>query len=131
MRSRLALALLLIAAAVAAPSASAEVVPPAPAIRLLNVWLDLQVVAMLYPDATSGDFAARLPEVALQLGQPAVIIRQGSRASDVRQYRVGTVLVLTTAPADVLVLLTRSRTGAIYELMDDAAGRLKLFRVRL
>jgi hypothetical protein len=102
--------------------------PSTPQSRLLNVWLDLRLVALFYPDTSHETLLANLAKVAGQLGQPLPPIRFGETARDARKLRMGAVLIKQHPPPDTLVLFTRGRS-VIWRLVDDAEGRLKLVRI--
>lgn len=112
----------------AAGFAQAAGSPSTPQSRLLNVWLDLHLVALFYPDTTGQTLLANLTKVADQLGQPLPPIRFGETARDARKFRMGSVLIKQHPPPDTLVLFTRGHS-VVWRLVDDAQGRLKLVRV--
>jgi len=95
--------------------------------RLLNVWLDFQLVALFYPHVSPRQFAANVVRVARQLHQPRPKVRQGRRASELSRYGAGTVLVKVDAPPNVLILFSRETDGRVFELVDDAQGRMRVF----
>ena len=114
----------------AAPARSAESAqaPITPEVRLLNVWLDLRLVSIFYPETTSETLVPNLAKVAGQLNHPLPPIRFGETAADMRKFRVGAVMIKRNPPPETWILFTRSRTH-VWRLMDDADGRLTVVRL--
>jgi predicted nucleic acid-binding protein len=102
--------------------------PRTPETRLLDIWLDLRLLDVFYPDTTAETFAANLTAIAKQLGQAPTPIRFGETAQDARRFRVGAVMIKQHPPPDTWILFTRSRSH-VWKLVDDAHGDLTLARV--
>jgi hypothetical protein len=129
MRRWAALCLLVTALAIPAASPAASTAKPlGPQTRLLNIWLDLQLLPLMAHGSTATrDLAAALQRVARQLGQPAPMIRHGRKPADTHRYPVRAVLIKPDTPKDTLVMFARSATGEIWKLVDD--GHLRVFKV--
>ncbi len=132
MRIRWLAASLVVAALLAAPVASAEPIAERSAAqtRLLDVWLDLQLVALMYPASDPKTFAANVVRVAKQLHQPLPRIRQGHTPDELSRYPVGTVLVKLDSPPNVLILYSRTADNRIWQLTDDAKSHLRVVELR-
>ena len=108
--------------------AEAAAPPRTPESRLLDVWLDLRLLELFYPETTAETLLPNLAEVARQLNQQETPIRFGESARDARKFRVGAVMIKRHPPAETWILYTRSRSH-VWKLVDDAQGRLTVVRM--
>ncbi len=111
-------------------TARADTQSPTAQVRLLNVWLDLQLVALMYPKSDPKRFAQNVLKVARQLNQARPRVRQGRAPGELSRYAAGTVVVKVNAPPKVLILYSRDADGRIWQLIDDAKGKLNVFALR-
>ena len=123
------LAILCASSLCVAAGGTAHAAPPStPESRLLSVWLDLQLVAIFYPDTTAETLLPNLGKVAAQLGQPLPPIRFGETVRDAHKHPIGAVMIKQHPPPDTWILYTRSRSH-VWKLIDDPQGRLQLMRL--
>lgn len=122
------LAILLVLLAAVPAAAQAKPDRRAPTKRLLDVWLDIQLVGMMYPDTTPATLGRNLQRVAAKLGQPPLMIRHGVGPKDTLRFPARAVLIKPRTPATILVMYARGTNGAIYRL-TDVRGKLKVVRV--
>jgi hypothetical protein len=92
---------------------------------MLDVWLDLRLLAIFYPDTTSATFFPNLRKVAAQLNQRLSPLRFGESPRDALRFRVGVVVIRKNPPAETWILYSRSR-ARVWELIDDPAGHLRI-----
>ena len=122
---------LCVAILIASPTrAEAVPAPQTPKSRLLDVWLDLRLMAIFYPDTTSKTFVANLKKISSQLNQRLSPVRLADTAHDVLRFKVGTVVIMRRPPPDTWILYSRSRSQA-WELIDDPVGHLRIRLVRV
>jgi hypothetical protein len=114
-----------LALAAPAPAVSAAPPPQTPKSRMLDVWLDLRLLAIFYPETTPGTFFPNLRKVAAQLNQRLSPLRFGDSPRDVLRFRVGVVVIRRNPPAETWVLYSRS-PNRVWELIDDPSGRLRI-----
>ena len=110
----------------AAPAEAAR--PSTPETRLLNVWLDLRLLAIFYPDTTPATFQANLRKVARQLNQDLPPVRVGNGPRDTFRLPPRTVVISRNAPPETWILYTRSGRQ-VWRLLDDREGRLSVGRI--
>ncbi len=91
-------------------------------VRMLDAWLDIQLVSIFYPDTDPTTLAANLQLVAQQLGQPPLMIRHGAHPADAYRFSVHAVVIQSGAPATTLILFARSDRGAVWRLTDAGDG---------
>ena len=120
------LALTLLGASAA--TAGTRAAPSTPQSRLLDVWLDLNLLAIFYPETTPRTFLPNLTKIARQLNKTLPPIRFGESARESMKFRVGSVVIRRNPPRETIVLFTRSRTR-VWELLDGPTGQLRIFRV--
>jgi hypothetical protein len=95
---------------------------------LFNVWLDMRLVAIFYPETTGATLLSNLALVANELHQPLPAISFGETVHDMLGSSVGGVMIVRHPPANTWVLFTRSAVH-VWRLIDDPQGNLKLQRV--
>lgn len=124
-----AVACVVLALSLLGPSAAtASSAPSTPQSRLLNVWLDLSLLGIFYPDTTPETFLPNLKKIAGQLNQPLPPIHFGESPRDSLKFHVGAVVIKHHPPRDTFILYTRSRTQ-VWELIDGPTNQLRIFRV--
>jgi len=119
---------LLAVSLLAAPLAQASSRPATPQSRLLDVWLDLNLIGIFYPETTPKTFLRNLNRIARQLNQQLHPIRFGESPRDTLKAPAGAVVIKRHPPKETFVLFTRSRTQ-VWELLDGPADRMRIFRV--
>lgn len=115
-------------AVVLAAAPPARSAPQTPTSRMLDVWLDLRLLAIFYPETTPKTFVPNLRKIAAQLNQGLSPIRLGDSPRDVLRFRVGVVMIKRNPPAETWILYSRSRPQ-VWQLIDDPAGHLRIRRI--
>jgi len=102
--------------------------PTTPQSRLLDVWLDLNLLDIFYPETTPATFMRNLKKVARQLNQSLHRVKFGESPRDTLRAPAGTVVIKRHPPKETFILYTRSRTQ-VWELLDSPARPMRIFRV--
>lgn len=120
-----------LAVALSSPSPARAAAPPqTPESRMLDVWLDLRLLAVFYPETTAETFLPNLKKVAGQLNQHLAPVRFGNAPRDALRFKSGTVVIARNPPPDTWILYTRAGPR-VWELFDDPTGRLRIRRVKV